>query len=107
MREFSGACAEGRAGPDRRRKPRKSRSEVPSGGTDRLVIATDWVCGWIFSSKGSAIARPPCHRSPDEALHEVPTDRRAAGGGGEGIDQHRHGLSLRAGSYATVPQGEG
>ena len=27
--------------------------------------------------EGSAVARPPCHRSPDEALYDVPTDRRA------------------------------
>jgi transposase InsO family protein len=33
------------------------------------------------------VARPPCHRSPNEASHEVPTDRRDAGCGGEGFDQ--------------------
>src|SRR3979409_431421 len=31
VRELSGACAEGRAEPDRRRKPRKDRSDAPSG----------------------------------------------------------------------------
>jgi len=98
-RSFRG-CAEGGRSPTGGASPGKI-GLTPVRGTDRLVIATDWVCGWISSSKGSTIARPPCHRSPDEALHEVPTDRRAAGGGGEGIDQHGHGLSLRAGSQAA------
>ena len=71
-------------------------------GPDRHVIATGRRRGWTFSSKDPPIARPPCHRSPDEALHDVPTNRRPGDRGREGIDQSRHGLSLRTGSSTTV-----
>ena len=47
----------------------------------------------LFAKEESPVARPPRHRSPDEALHEVPSDRYAAGGGGEGVVQPVHGLS--------------
>ena len=34
------------------------------------MIATGLVCGWVLP-RGSAIARPPRHRSSDEALAEA------------------------------------
>ncbi len=62
------------------------------------MIATGRHGGWTFSSMDPPIARAPCHRSPDEALHDVPTNRRPGGRGREGIDQSGHGLPLRTGS---------
>ena len=101
-KSFRGLGVKGGRSPTGGAKPRKSRPAAPLGGADRLVIATGRVCGWIFSIEDPPIARPPCHRSPDEALHEVPTDRRAVRGGGEGVDQRGHRVSLRAGSPAAV-----
>jgi hypothetical protein len=49
----------------------------------RLLIAIDRISGWISSSKGSSIARPPCHRSSVEALYDIQTDRDAAHCGGK------------------------
>ena len=55
-----------------------------------------------------ALARPTRNRSPDEAIHEVPSGRYAARRGGEGVVQHIHRLSLREGSPTTVAEeGEG
>jgi len=69
MREFPGlVLKEGGARPE---------AQVPENGLkprqgERIVCDCDrLVCGWIFSSKDPPIARPPCHRSPDEALYEV------------------------------------
>src|SRR5271168_5275210 len=52
--------------------------------------------------EGPAIARPPCHRPPDEALHDLPTDRWPGGKRREGFDQHTDCISLRAGPPVTV-----
>ena len=46
-----------------------SRAAVWWSRADRVLMS-------LPAIEGSAIARPPCHRSPDEALHDVPTDRQ-------------------------------
>ena len=53
------------------------------------MFAVGRVCRWFFQLEESLCARPPRNRSPDEALHEVPTDPPDGRRGGEGVDQHR------------------
>ena len=54
MRLFRWACAEGRAEPDRRRKPNENSLEAPLGVTGRLVIVAGRIAKRTFVSKGSA-----------------------------------------------------
>ena len=56
------------------------------GGRDRLVIATGRHANGPSPRRDPSSARSPRHRSPDEALHEVPRNRRTARGRGQGID---------------------
>src|SRR5512133_1087496 len=58
----------------------------------------------LLAKEESLLARPTHNRSPDEALHEVPSGRYAARRGGEGVVQHIHRLSLREGSPTTVAE---
>src|SRR5512144_3048584 len=58
----------------------------------------------LLAKEESPLARATRNRSPDEALHEVPSDRYAARRGGEGVVQHIHRLSLREGSPTTVAE---
>lgn len=39
----------------------------------------------LLAKEESPVARLPCHRSPDEALREVPSNQFAARGGREGV----------------------
>ena len=60
----------------------------------RLVIAAGRSCGWFFSPGGMTACPAATYRSPDEALHEVPSDRYAAARP-PGVVQHIDRLSLR------------
>jgi len=60
----------------------------------------------LLAKEESPLARATRNRPPDEALHEVPSDRYAARRGGEGVVQHIHRLSLREGSPTTVAEKE-
>ena len=75
--------------------------DVPRG-TARLVIATGSVCGGSPSEGIAPVARPPRHRSADEALHDLSTDRRSGHLRGQGIHQHGQRLSLRAEPPASI-----
>src|SRR5215207_3560824 len=58
----------------------------------------------LLAKEESPLARPPRNRSPDEALHEVPSDRHAAGCGREGVVQHVQRLSLREASPPALAE---
>src|ERR1700744_3164895 len=51
MRKFPGRGVKGGRSPTKGTRPGKSRPAAPRGAADRLVIATDRVSGWIFSSR--------------------------------------------------------
>src|SRR5271168_2521592 len=51
-------------------EPPQKSAEILLRGTGRLVIATDWVSGWIFSSKGSADCRRRGEISSAECLRD-------------------------------------
>ena len=60
-----------------------------------LVIAVDRVCRRISEPRDSSHAGPSPNRSPDEALHEVPSERLSRRRGRQGVDQRRHRLPHR------------
>src|SRR3546814_10111135 len=51
-----------------------------------------------------SLARPPCDRSPDEALHAVPSDRQRGRSGRQGVVQPRHRPSPCTGSVPVLGQ---
>ena len=53
-----------------------------------------------FDTGISSIARSPYHRSPDEALHDVPTDRWTSSISREGINQH--GVAASASEIGAI-----
>src|SRR5215207_4905240 len=56
----------------------------------------------LLAKEESPLARPPRHRSPDEALHEVPSNRLTAGRGCKGVVQFVDRLSAGEGSAASI-----
>ena len=61
---------------------RRGRAVHPGGGFfgTRLGVVSDRVKFLIrLKIEGSDLARPPHHRPPDEAVHELPTDPLEAG----------------------------
>src|SRR5438034_5748194 len=56
----------------------------------------------ILAKEESPVAMLPCHRSSDEALHEVPSNQFAARGGREGVVQFVDRLSAGEGSASSV-----
>ena len=99
MRIAAGVVREGVARPESRHRRRRAsrRGRARSGGRGRRAS------GMVSSlSRGSAIARPPCHRPPDEALHEVPSDRPGRRCRRQGRVQRGHRLPHRAGPAAAL-----
>src|SRR5271155_5973189 len=50
------------------------------------------------------LARPTCHRSPDEVIHELASQASAGHCRGEGRLQHGHRLSLRKRPPTSQPE---
>ena len=64
---------------------------TPSRWGRRLAVVTDRIWMDLLCQRGPAFVRPPCHRSPDEALYEAQADGRATRSGGQGGVQRGHG----------------